>query len=108
LRRALVLEAGEGSDRIRQYVDLETLFPLLLADGPVLVQSARRWSEDRSGYPTWSGSTSRSMRVLDSVVTVMVIGQEVVHVEAWNSVGSAPEEKALRNLVSPEALNRER
>jgi hypothetical protein len=42
------------------------------------------------------------------VVTVMVIGQEVVRVEAWNSVGSAPEEKALRDLVSPEALNRER
>jgi len=39
---------------------------------------------------------------------VTVIGQEVMRVEAWNSVGLAPEERALRNLVSTEALNRER
>jgi hypothetical protein len=108
LRRVLVLETGDGSDRIRQYVDLETLFPLLLADGPNLVQSAGRWSEDRPGYPTWTGPASGSMRVLDVVVTVTVVGQEVMRVEAWNSVGLAPEERALRNLVSTEALNRER
>jgi hypothetical protein len=108
LRRVLVLETEDGSNRIREYVDLETLFPILLADGPVLVQSAGRWSEDRPGYPTWKGSPPRPMRVLDTVVTVMVIGQEVVRTEAWNSVGSAPEETALRNLVSIEALNRER
>jgi hypothetical protein len=108
LRRVLVLETGDGSNRIRQYVDLETLFPLLLADGPILIQSAGRWSEDRPGYPTWSGSTSGPMRLLDGVVTVIVNGQEVVRVEAWNSVGSGPDERALRNLVSTEALNRER
>lgn len=108
LRRALVLEAGDESHRIRQYVDLETLFPLLLADGPVLVQSAGRWSEDRPGYPKWSDSSSPSARILDRVVTVTADRLEVVRVELWNSVGLPPPEKNLRNLVSTEALTRER
>ncbi|HTF34223.1 MAG TPA: DUF1329 domain-containing protein [Myxococcota bacterium] len=108
LRRTLVLEAGDESHRIRQYVDVETLFPLLLVDGPVLVQSAGRWSEDRPGYPTWANSTPRSARILDPVVAVTVSPSEVVRVEAWNSVGLAPDETNLRNLVSTEALTRER
>ena len=109
LRRALVLEAGDESHRIRQYVDLETLFPLLLADGPFLVQSAGRWSEDRPGYPTWPDGTSRAARILDPVVTVTAMSgsREVVRVEAWNSLGLPAEGKVLRTLVSPEALNRE-
>jgi hypothetical protein len=108
LRRVLVLESGEGSSRIRQYVDLETLFPLLLADGPVLVQTAARWSEDRTGYPSWTTTPPRAARVLDPVVTVTADRLEVVRMEAWNSVGLPPGDKNLRNLVSTEALTRER
>ena len=108
LRRALVLEAGDASHRIRQYVDLETLFPLHLVDGPVLVQSVGRWSEDRPGYPAWPGSTPLSARILDPVITVTVSASEVVRVEAWDSVGLPPDEKNLRSLVSTEALSRER
>ena len=108
LRRVLVLEAGDEGHRIRQYVDLETLFPLLLSDGAFLVQTAGRWSEDRPGYPTWPDG--RAVRVLDSVVTVTTTAgsREVVRAEAWNTVGLPPDEKSLRNRVSTEALNRER
>lgn len=108
LRRVLVLEAGDEGHRIRQYVDLETLFPLLLSDGAFLVQTAGRWSEDRPGYPTWPDG--RAVRVLDPVVTVTTTAgsREVVRAEAWNTVGLPPDEKSLRNRVSTEALNRER
>jgi uncharacterized protein DUF1329 len=108
LRRVLVLEAGDEKHPIRQYVDLETLLPLLLVDGPILVQTAGRWSEDRPGYPAWPNSTPQSARILDPVVTVIADRLEVVRVEAWNSVGLPPAEKNLRNLVSTEALTRER
>lgn len=110
LRRAIVLEAANGDRTLRQYLDLETLFPLYLVDGPTVIQNAGRWSGDRPGYPALREAPTPDPRVLDAVIGVMASkgSSEVVRVEAWESVALPPDGKPLRSLISTEALARER
>lgn len=58
-----MLEAGDGDRRLRQYLDLESLFPLYVVDGPVVIQHAERWSGDRPGYPSLKDAPSAAARV---------------------------------------------
>jgi hypothetical protein len=109
LRRVLVLEGRQGAGfSVRRYLDLETLFPLydIEAQGGSLVifQHVGRWSEDRKGYPTWADAPDRPVRVIDPVASVMILGNELVRTEAWDTVAIPPSQASLQRLVSTRSL----
>lgn len=110
LRRMLLLETADGA--IRRSVDLETLFPLVHAEGArqpsvVIVQSGR-WSGDRADYPM--GADGGPVQVIDPAVRVLVSpgSSGVVRIETWDVRAVEPDRKRVRRTISFAALERER
>ena len=115
LRRTIVLEGKlkdgafeDGTNRFVWYLDLQTLAPLYYAgyrkDGEVagLGYYVWRWSEDRPGYPRWSGVPARPLRTLDQVGEAFVDwnDQHAVRIESGNQVGVPQSDKKLRRKLS--------
>ena len=71
----------------------------------MILQYAGRWSEDRKGYPAWADAAQRPVRAIDPVATVMVLGNEVVRTEAWNTVALPPSPASLQRLISTRSLS---
>lgn len=111
LRRTLLLETDDG--RIRRTVDLETLFPLVHAEGAaerpsVVIVQTGRWSGDRPDYP--QGADGGPVQIVDPAVRVLVSpgSGEVVRIETWKARAVEPKPKSLRRTISFAALERER
>lgn len=112
LRRTLVLETGGEEFRVRRYFDLETLFPLLLAEthrgARSMLLEAGRWSGDRSAYPDLGDLPGSEVRVLDPVFRIELHATEEIRTEAWETTAVPPSRMNLRREVSPAALTTER
>ncbi len=122
LRRALVLEmrakqpSGELNARQLLYVDLQTLQPLYLATYDAKDELtnigvyAGRWSEDRPDYPRWPDDPGRPIRVIDSVGAAFANLAESGswRRESWTNVGTPPDDRSLKRLVSVSQLTKGR
>ncbi|MDJ0785599.1 MAG: DUF1329 domain-containing protein [Myxococcota bacterium] len=125
LRRALVIEmrtthelGNESLQAARQilYLDLQTLHPIYVAtfdkneEMTNVGMYASRWSEDREDYPKWPDDEDRPIRILDSIGASMANLSQAGswRRESWDNVGTPPNDRELRGLVSVNQLTKRR
>lgn len=123
LRRAVVVEGrskqrrgGQQVERFVQYFDAQSLAPLYYASWDVRDEAidvgmyVGRWSEEREGYKRWPGEPERPIRVIDPSGASFANLQEDGgwRRESWDVIGTPPEDRILKRMLSVGNLTKRR